>query len=584
MYREISIFLMISFVLFSCSIPFFQNVILIFTKKIGDSLSNNNLGFTIELLIIQASLFIALQVIMLINKFIENKLTPKFLFYINKTIKEKLTKIKLNLIDDSEIHNKIMTVQQFLPQLGLPLLKSLVSLFQSVLAVLGMIYVLKNINVLVIILLILLSIMNLFITHIFNKLQLHIFNETSENIRLRDYFSRIFFDRDLISESRIFNLHGFFTTKWTELFWKVEIPNKRLNNQRSVLIHSIQIFINLIQLLMFILFLNTTSNSAISIGSFMLLTQAIIQIQGQANEFVAAASQIHQILIYLPSYFSLLSLPEEDVEKGVLFNGLNQNIKIENLSFKYKNASNFTLKKLNFTISKGESVAIVGRNGSGKTTLVKCMLGLYDDLKEGTVKYDDISCNEISKVSFRKNVAVLFQNFGKYPLTFEQNIRMGDVSKNNNNLDYSRSLNLSNAVSIIDTLPDGSATFISTEFNQGVELSGGQWQKTALARMYYKDADIIFLDEPTSAIDPLAENEIYKQFFEVSKGKTSIILTHRLGLCKLVDKIIVLDDGEIKEIGTHDELLENGLLYKDMYLAQSEWYTKESGSKFISTF
>lgn len=575
---------MISFVLFSCSIPFFQNVILIFTKKIGDSLSNNNLGFTIELLIIQASLFIALQVIMLINKFIENKLTPKFLFYINKTIKEKLTKIKLNLIDDSEIHNKIMTVQQFLPQLGLPLLKSLVSLFQSVLAVLGMIYVLKNINVLVIILLILLSIMNLFITHIFNKLQLHIFNETSENIRLRDYFSRIFFDRDLISESRIFNLHGFFTTKWTELFWKVEIPNKRLNNQRSVLIHSIQIFINLIQLLMFILFLNTTSNSAISIGSFMLLTQAIIQIQGQANEFVAAASQIHQILIYLPSYFSLLSLPEEDVEKGVLFNGLNQNIKIENLSFKYKNASNFTLKKLNFTISKGESVAIVGRNGSGKTTLVKCMLGLYDDLKEGTVKYDDISCNEISKVSFRKNVAVLFQNFGKYPLTFEQNIRMGDVSKNNNNLDYSRSLNLSNAVSIIDTLPDGSATFISTEFNQGVELSGGQWQKTALARMYYKDADIIFLDEPTSAIDPLAENEIYKQFFEVSKGKTSIILTHRLGLCKLVDKIIVLDDGEIKEIGTHDELLENGLLYKDMYLAQSEWYTKESGSKFISTF
>jgi ABC-type bacteriocin/lantibiotic exporter with double-glycine peptidase domain len=547
---------------------------LVYTEKIGNSLSRETAGTVISLLIIQSAIYFLLQLLMLANKMIENKLNPKYDFYLNSSIKRKLSKIKMYLLDDSEIHNKIITVQQIIPQIGVSLLKSILTLFQALIAILGMVYILRNLNFFILILLVLFSLVNIFISHIFNKFQLQIYNSSSEHTRKREYFSRIFSNRELMAENRIFQLHNFFIEKWRELFWVVETPNINLNNKRSILVYTIQILINFVQLAMLILFINT-SDSIISIGSFMLLTQAILQLQGQANEFVASVSHIHQTITFLPKYFEVLNLPEEQEDQGINFSGLKQEININCLSFKYKNSIEPSLNNVSFTVKRGESVAIVGHNGSGKTTLVKCMLGLYDEFVEGSIYYDGVSATEYNKESFRKKVAVLFQNYGKYPLTFKQNIALGDLNRTGDEFLYSKSMNLSNAWSVVDSLPKGSNTVLSPEFDGGVDMSGGQWQKTALARMYFRDADIIFLDEPTSAIDPISENEIYKQFFEISKEKTSIILTHRLGMCKWVDKVIVMEDGRVKEIGTHEELLKSGLLYKKMYLAQSEWYTTE---------
>ncbi|HEY2494005.1 MAG TPA: ABC transporter ATP-binding protein [Paenibacillus sp.] len=573
-YKKVSISGLLWVFIISISIPFIQNLMLVYTEKIGNSLSRETAGTVISLLIIQSAIYFLLQLLMLANKMIENKLNPKYDFYLNSSIKRKLSKIKMYLLDDSEIHNKIITVQQIIPQIGVSLLKSILTLFQALIAILGMVYILRNLNFFILILLVLFSLVNIFISHIFNKFQLQIYNSSSEHTRKREYFSRIFSNRELMAENRIFQLHNFFIEKWRELFWVVETPNINLNNKRSILVYTIQILINFVQLAMLILFINT-SDSIISIGSFMLLTQAILQLQGQANEFVASVSHIHQTITFLPKYFEVLNLPEEQEDQGINFSGLKQEININCLSFKYKNSIEPSLNNVSFTVKRGESVAIVGHNGSGKTTLVKCMLGLYDEFVEGSIYYDGVSATEYNKESFRKKVAVLFQNYGKYPLTFKQNIALGDLNRTGDEFLYSKSMNLSNAWSVVDSLPKGSNTVLSPEFDGGVDMSGGQWQKTALARMYFRDADIIFLDEPTSAIDPISENEIYKQFFEISKEKTSIILTHRLGMCKWVDKVIVMEDGRVKEIGTHEELLKSGLLYKKMYLAQSEWYTTE---------
>ncbi|SEK70669.1 ABC transporter ATP-binding protein [Paenibacillus sp. OK003] len=573
-YRSVSPVGLLWIILLSIFIPLLQSLMLVYTEKVGDSLAGGRANVIIFLLFIQSGLYCLTQLFLLANNMIENKLNLKYNFHLNTSLKEKLSKIKIALLDDTEMHNRIVTVQHIIPQIGVSLLSSILTLLQTTISILGMIYILRNIHFSILILLVLFSLVNILISNIFNKVQMNIYNTTSEDMRKKEYYSQLFFNRELMSESRMFQLHKFFLKKWEAVFWKVETPNVKLMNRRSVLASSIQISINLLQLVMLIILVNT-SGSALSVGTFILLTQAILQIQGRANELVASLSHIHQTFTFLPLYFEVLNLPEEEQDQGREFSELKEGIVVSNLSFKYINSSSRILEDVTFSIKKGERVAIVGHNGSGKTTLVKCMLGLYDEFLEGSIYYDGLSISDYNKDTLRNKIAVLFQNYGKYPLSFKENVIIGDLKNRDNEDLYNQALKSSNSCSTISSLPNGSNTSLGPEFNKGIDMSGGQWQKTALARVYFRDADIVFLDEPTSAIDPVSENEIYKHFFGISKGKTSIILTHRLGMCKWVDKIIVLEKGRIKEIGTHNELLNKESLYREMFLAQSEWYIAE---------
>ncbi|MFB5269178.1 ABC transporter ATP-binding protein [Paenibacillus enshidis] len=581
-YRAVSLVGLLWITLLSISMPLLQSLMLVYTEKVGNSLAGGQANVIILLLFIQSVLYCSAQICMLANNMLENKLNLKYSLYLNTSLKEKLSKIKIHLLDDTETHNKIVTVRHIIPQIGVSLLSSILTLFQAILAILGMIYILRNLHFSILILLVLFSLANIFISNIFNKVQMNIYNTTSEDMRLKEYYSQLFFNRELMSESRMFQLHKFFLEKWKAVFWRVETPNVNLMNKRSVLASSIQISINLLQLIMLIILVNT-SGSALSVGTFMLLTQAVLQIQGRANELVASLSHIHQTFMFLPLYFEVLNLPEEEQVQGEEFSGLKEGIVVSNLSFKYINSSSKILKDVTFSIKKGERVAIVGHNGSGKTTIVKCLLGLYDEFLEGSIYYDGLSISDYNKDTLRNKIAVLFQNYGKYPFSFKENVIIGDLKNIDNEELYNQALNSSNSRSIVNSLPNGSNTSLGPEFNKGIDMSGGQWQKTALARVYFRDADIVFLDEPTSAIDPISENEIYKHFFEITKGKTSIILTHRLGMCKWVDKIIVLDKGQIKEIGTHNELLNKESLYREMFLAQSEWYIAEQKITVVKT-
>ncbi|WP_010497956.1 ABC transporter ATP-binding protein [Paenibacillus elgii] len=562
-------------ILLSISIPVLQNTHLYVTEKIGNSLLSEGLSTIIILLLVQSIVFITSQVLLMVNKLIENKLTPQILFSLEQTLINKLARLKMISLEDSHTYNKLITVRRVIPQLGMPLISSIFSFFQSLLMVSGMIYILRNLHWSIICILISFSVLNFFVTRMFNKLQLSIFDKTSETIRMKEYVSQLFYNRALAGELKIFNLHHFFSGKWSNLFWGVEEPNISLSNKRTYLIYSIQMGINLVQLAM-LLILIITSYPVISVGSFLLVSQAIVQFQGRANEIINSFAHIHQSLVYIPTYFELINLPEEKpASRTNEFNGLKHQISITNLSFKYKNSNEKSvLSNINFSIKKGEKIAIVGHNGSGKTTLLKCLMGLYDNF-EGEINYDGISINQLDIQTFRKKVGVIFQSFGKYPLSFEENIILSDISKPHDRNNINNILTECKIFELSKNLRYGHNTILSPEFMNGTDLSGGEWQKIALARMYYKDADVIFLDEPTSAIDPISENEIFEKFFSFSKDKTSIVLTHRLGICRKVDKIIVMENGTIKEMGDHESLMNNDGLYRKIYESQMHWYGDE---------
>ena len=295
--------------------------------------------------------------------------------------------------------------------------------------------------------------------------------------------------------------------------------------------------------------------------------------------FQKGQSNIHGVLkgliainenrLYLGHLFSFLDLKKKIRDPVEVTNMPPeiQSLKIEDLSFTYPKTEKQVLSDVSFCAKKGEMVAIVGENGSGKTTLVKLINRLYEPTK-GKITLNDININRFLLHALRKKISVIFQLFSKYNFTVSENIGIADVHEPSAISKIKESSRKALAQSFIMDLPNQFETQLGRSFRSGEELSGGQWQKIALSRAFYKKSDIIILDEPTSFIDPLAEDEIFNNLREKTKECILILITHRIYNLKLADKIIVLDKGRLIEEGTHESLMKQKGMYSKMFKSQ----------------
>lgn len=249
----------------------------------------------------------------------------------------------------------------------------------------------------------------------------------------------------------------------------------------------------------------------------------------------------------------------------------NATIEVKNLSFKYPRSEEYVLSNVNLKINSGERLAIVGMNGAGKTTFIKLLCRLYD-VTEGEILINGINIADYKYSEYVKLLSVVFQDFKLFSFTLKENIRLGDI--NNECKDVLPICKLSGIDSLINKYEKGLKSTLYKDFDEmGVEPSGGEAQKIAIARAMYKESPIVIMDEPTAALDPVAEEETYRNFNKLLKNRTAIYISHRLSSCIFCDKIVVFSDKTIKEYGTHDELMniKNGI-YAKMFSAQSENY------------
>lgn len=306
----------------------------------------------------------------------------------------------------------------------------------------------------------------------------------------------------------------------------------------------------------------------ILVGNVMSYVRSVGLVQSNSQAIMANIYTIYNSSLYMDMLFEFLNYcgnSKKSIDKKKL-NSQISSVNIKNLSFSYKNKKN-VLKNINISLQKGEKVALVGPNGSGKSTLIKILSGLYE-IREGDILINDISLKDIDIEDYYTKISVLFQDFVKYELTLQENIGFGDM-KNFHSTE--------NMKTVLDKLQ---ATFLKRNenydlsmqlgnwFEEGQQLSQGQWQKVALARAYFKDASIYILDEPNAALDTVSEREIFDNFFEISREKIGIFISHRLSAAKMADKIIVMNKGEIVGIGNHDELLKNCPIYQILYQAE----------------
>lgn len=246
-------------------------------------------------------------------------------------------------------------------------------------------------------------------------------------------------------------------------------------------------------------------------------------------------------------------------------------IEFKNISFRYPNTERDILKNFNLTINSGEKIALVGENGAGKTTLIKLILRFHD-VTEGELLINGINIKELDLKSWYEYVGALFQDFIKYQFTFKENVIYGDLNKQHNINALKEAIEKSGADAFLENLPDGFNQTVGKMFENGIDLSGGQWQKLALARAFFRDAPILILDEPTAAIDAKAEYEIFERVQKLQKDKTVIIISHRFSTVRNAGRILVLDEGKILEDGNHEELMKKKGLYAELFEIQAQGY------------
>ena len=309
-------------------------------------------------------------------------------------------------------------------------------------------------------------------------------------------------------------------------------------------------------------------SGSIGIGVFSACISAFISLQTQIKNGLVVMGNQSEHSGYVADFFSFLELDEEE-EGAYEYQGFFESIQLQDVSFTYPNTQKNAVDGVSMTIYPGQKIAILGENGSGKTTLTKLLLGVYA-AHVGSVSYDRTQVGAFTRASFYKHVSGVAQDYMTYDLSLRENIGISDITR----LDEQQSFDeVLQRIDLDDILAacGGLDGELGREFGGG-ELSGGQTQKLALARAMFKNSDLVVLDEPTSALDPLTEANVLSSFVDIARDKTALIVSHRVGLCKLVDRIAVMKDGRLAEFGSHEELLGNKGEYSRIYKAQEQWY------------
>jgi ATP-binding cassette subfamily B protein len=318
-----------------------------------------------------------------------------------------------------------------------------------------------------------------------------------------------------------------------------------------------------------------TVQGAITLGDLVMYYQAFQRGQGFLREMLSGLASLYEDNLFLSNLYEFLDLKSkvaEPLHPRPVPQPMRTGIVFDHVGFQYPTGTREVLKDITLTIRPGEVVALVGENGSGKTTLIKLLCRLYDPTS-GVITLDGIDLRQLETTALRREISVIFQDYAQYHLTARENIWFGNIAlPPDDEEQIAAAARHAGADEVITRLPQGYETILGKWFENGEELSVGEWQKVALARAFLRDAQIIVLDEPTGALDARAEYEVFKKFRQLAAGRTAILISHRFSTVRMADRIYVLEDGRIVESGTHDELVRLGGTYARLFETQAQYY------------
>jgi ATP-binding cassette subfamily B protein len=408
----------------------------------------------------------------------------------------------------------------------------------------------------------------------FNALSYSLNYERTPERRELDYVRQTGASVETAKEVKIFRLNGFLIERYRELATRFFQANRALARRRAGWGSVLTALGTLGYYVAYGFIAWRTVRGDFSIGDLTFLAGSFRRLRNLLETLLGGFSQVAGQALYLDDLYSFFEIEPEihsPVDPRPVPAVLREGFVFEDVGFRYPGAERWAVRHLSFTLHAGEVLALVGENGAGKTTLVKLLARLYDP-DEGRILLDGHDLREYDLDALRAAVGVIFQDFVRYHLTAAENIAVGQIDARDDRARIVDAAERSLADEVIRKLPKGYDQVIGKRFRNGVDLSGGEWQKIAIARAYIRDAQLLILDEPTAALDARSEFEVFERFKELSHGKTAVLISHRFSTVRMADRILVLKDGQVIEIGSHAELLGAGGLYAELFNLQAEGY------------
>lgn len=392
--------------------------------------------------------------------------------------------------------------------------------------------------------------------------------------RQMDYLRQVAGSREGAKEVKLFGLSGFFTERFQALAGQIYKEDVTLSRSKLIVGGLLGIIGTLGYYGAYIYVIWRTIQGGYDIGQFTFLTTAIQQASSNLQQVFSTASGIADQALFLTDLVAFFEMKPTVVSKP---DGLpaprpvQSGFEFRNVSFTYPGTSRTVLKNFTFTLRRGERIALIGENGQGKTTVVKLITRLYDPT-EGQILLDGKDLRDYSLEDLHREIGVIFQDFMRYELTALENIAVGRIDRASDQNEIESAAHKSLADTVVAKLEHNYDQLLGRRFEGGVELSGGEWQKIALARAYLRDAQLLILDEPTAALDARSELEVFERFAELTKGKMALLISHRFSTVRMADRIVVLSGGQLIEEGNHESLIHAGGLYAEMFEMQAASY------------
>jgi ATP-binding cassette subfamily B protein len=503
----------------------------------------------------------------------DNLLGDLFANYTSMRIMRHAATLDLEQFEDSVFYDKLERARQ--QTVGRTvLLSQVMSQIQDFISIAFLLTGLLTLNPWLILLLLIAIIPSFMGESYFNSQNYALTRSQTPERRELDYVRYLGASDETAKEVKIFGLSDFIINRFKTLSDKFYADNSKLAVRRSAwgTFFSILGSAGYYAAYGFIIYQTVTGKS--SVGTLTFLAGSFRQLSSLMENSLNRFTSVSQGAIYLNDFHEFFEIkPKIKVAASPLPfpNPIKQGFTFENVGFKYHNAESWANRHLNFTLHPGEKIALVGENGAGKTTLVKLLARLYDPT-EGRILLDGADLRDYDIAGLRLNLGIIFQDYIRYQMSFSQNIAVGNIDELANTELIRKAAHESLADALAAKLPLGYEQWLGRRFNEGVELSGGEWQKVALARAYMKDAQVLILDEPTAALDARAEYEVFQRFSSLTQGKSAVLISHRFSTARLADRIIVLEKGKILEAGTHQELMANNGRYAELFSLQAAGY------------
>ncbi|MBV4438645.1 ABC transporter ATP-binding protein [Clostridium tyrobutyricum] len=502
-----------------------------------------------------------------VSSYFMNQLNIILTYNISYLFMEKCSNLSLETLENTDTYDKISRLQDQVSIKPFQALQSLINLCSNLITFLGALLLIFSWKKWLFGLFIITSfVFFIYYLKIGDKEFQMKFNRSNKE-REAWYYTYLLTHDTAFKEIKVLNLKEYFLKKYWTLVKSFISQENRINKLKILFNFVISGVQDILTVGIMFFAVKEAYFAKIFIGTALVYINLTSMIQSSISSLAGNIYSIYNSNLYMKLLKDFLCLK---IRKKIGKYKITEvsNLKVKNVCFDYPNKKNI-LRNISFEVKKGECVAIVGKNGSGKSTLLKLLCGLYE-VNNGCIEINGQNINEIDIESYKAQISVLFQDFLKFEGSLLENIHIGNIGNPLNKKDIKESLDFAD----VDFLKENDEycynKFIGNWFEDGSQLSGGQWQKIALARTYYKKASVYFLDEPSSALDVMAEMKVFNSFFKRINNNIGIYITHRVKIAKKADKIIVLNNGRIIDIGNHEYLYKNCLLYKELYLQEQK--------------